>query len=191
MCMRRIRVMATDASSPVVLVRLLCREVRDSRGVEGVGVIGMCLTGNFAITLIGDDSVLALSRRGRLCPSSSRVNSICRLRRSRHRSPRHKSAMHVLRFEDDPLYYREVRCITNLQYRWSGTHKRDRVTGQRPLCAYFDFVDKGATPPAKSPKCSWLFRREAKLVLARPKSRLCCARDGFKITTRRIARLAS
>ena len=40
-------------------IRLLCREVRYQSGVEGVGIIGMCLTGNFAIQLIGDDSVLA------------------------------------------------------------------------------------------------------------------------------------
>jgi dienelactone hydrolase len=61
MCMRKeFRLMATDASSPVAdWLRLLCRQVRDTRGVDGVGVIGMCLTGNFAITLIGDDSVLA------------------------------------------------------------------------------------------------------------------------------------
>ena len=52
--------MTSDRSSPIAdWVRLLCREVRDQRGVKGVGVIGMCLTGNFAIQLIGDDSVLA------------------------------------------------------------------------------------------------------------------------------------
>lgn len=61
LCMRReLRLFVGRESSPVVhWLRALCRDVRDRRGVAGVGVIGMCLTGNFAITLIADDSVLA------------------------------------------------------------------------------------------------------------------------------------
>jgi dienelactone hydrolase len=61
LCMRReFAIFARNQSSPVVdWLRALCRDVRDREGVRGVGVIGMCLTGNFAITLIGDDSVLA------------------------------------------------------------------------------------------------------------------------------------
>jgi dienelactone hydrolase len=51
---------SANRSSPIVdWLKALCNEVRDSRGTPGVGVIGMCLTGNFAISLIGDDSVLA------------------------------------------------------------------------------------------------------------------------------------
>ena len=61
MCMRReFALFAANRSSPIVdWLRALCRNVRDVRNVSGVGVIGMCLTGNFAISLIGDDSVLA------------------------------------------------------------------------------------------------------------------------------------
>jgi dienelactone hydrolase len=60
-CMRReLQLLARNRSSPIVeWLRALCRDVRDQRGVRGVGVIGMCLTGNFAITLMADDSVLA------------------------------------------------------------------------------------------------------------------------------------
>ena len=60
-CLRKeFHLMSSGRSSPIAdWIRLLCREVRDQRGVEGVGIIGMCLTGNFAIQLIGDDSVLA------------------------------------------------------------------------------------------------------------------------------------
>ncbi len=51
-----------NESSPIVdWLKALCRSVRkDYRegGVTGVGVIGMCLTGNFAISLMADDSVL-------------------------------------------------------------------------------------------------------------------------------------
>lgn len=61
MCMRReFALFAANRSSPIVdWLRALCRHVRNSRNASGVGVIGMCLTGNFAITLIGEESVLA------------------------------------------------------------------------------------------------------------------------------------
>jgi len=60
-CMRReLHLFAKRESSPVVdWLRALCRDVREREGVAGVGVIGMCLTGNFAISLIADHSVVA------------------------------------------------------------------------------------------------------------------------------------
>lgn len=61
LCMRReFRLLEKNASSPVVdWLRALCRDLRAAHGVKGVGTIGMCLTGNFAISLLADDSVLA------------------------------------------------------------------------------------------------------------------------------------
>ena len=61
MCMRReFRLFASNQSSPIVdWLRSLCVDVKDRTGAAGVGAIGMCLTGNFAISLIADDSVLA------------------------------------------------------------------------------------------------------------------------------------
>ena len=57
---------AKNRSSPIVdWLKALCRSVRsnninlDPNAAQGVGVIGMCLTGNFAISLMADDSVLA------------------------------------------------------------------------------------------------------------------------------------
>ena len=60
-CMRReFHLFQANRSSPIVdWLKALCRQVRADRGVAGVGVIGMCLTGNFAISLMADDSVLA------------------------------------------------------------------------------------------------------------------------------------
>jgi hypothetical protein len=60
-CIRReIFVFATRRTSPIVdWLRALCRKVRNDSGHEGVGVIGMCLTGGFALTLVADESVLA------------------------------------------------------------------------------------------------------------------------------------
>ncbi len=61
LCMRReFHLFERNRSSPIVdWLRELCRSVRRRQGVPGVGVIGMCLTGNFAISLMADDSVLA------------------------------------------------------------------------------------------------------------------------------------
>lgn len=60
-CMRReFRLFEANRPSPIVdWLKALCRDVKASSGAKGVGVIGMCLTGNFAISLMADDSVLA------------------------------------------------------------------------------------------------------------------------------------
>lgn len=60
-CLRReFSVFSSGKSSPIVdWLRALCRKVCSDTGMPGVGVIGMCLTGNFAISLMGDESVLA------------------------------------------------------------------------------------------------------------------------------------
>jgi len=57
---REFYVLAARKTSPIVeWIRELCRKLKaDSRG-RGVGVIGMCLTGGFALTLVADESVLA------------------------------------------------------------------------------------------------------------------------------------
>ena len=60
-CMRKeFSLFAANRSSPIVdWLKALCRSVRDEQGVRGVAVIGMCLTGNFAISLMADEAVLA------------------------------------------------------------------------------------------------------------------------------------
>jgi dienelactone hydrolase len=60
-CMRKeFAIFEKNKSSPIVdWLKALCQEIRKTESVEGVGVIGMCLTGNFAISLMADDSVLA------------------------------------------------------------------------------------------------------------------------------------
>jgi hypothetical protein len=51
---------STNKSSPIVdWLKALCRDITAHRAFPGVGVIGMSLTGNFALSLIADDSVLA------------------------------------------------------------------------------------------------------------------------------------
>lgn len=61
LCMQReFQIFAKHKSSAAVeWMRALCRHVRDVRGVKGVGCVGMCLTGNFALAMIADEAVLA------------------------------------------------------------------------------------------------------------------------------------
>lgn len=60
-CIRReFNIFARNQTSPIVdWLKALCRDAQQRYDVKGVGVIGMCLTGNFAISLMADDSVLA------------------------------------------------------------------------------------------------------------------------------------
>ena len=60
-CMRReFSLFAKKKASPITnWLRALCGHLKDRYQVKGVGVIGMCLTGNFAISLMADDAVLA------------------------------------------------------------------------------------------------------------------------------------
>ncbi|MDG2304785.1 MAG: dienelactone hydrolase family protein [Candidatus Binatia bacterium] len=53
-------VLAERASSPITdWLRALCREAHQRCGGPGVGAIGMCMTGNFALSLMVDESVMA------------------------------------------------------------------------------------------------------------------------------------
>jgi hypothetical protein len=57
---REIHAFAANNTSPIVnWSRALCRKLKAESNYTGVGVVGMCLTGGFALTLVADDSVLA------------------------------------------------------------------------------------------------------------------------------------
>ncbi|HRI67267.1 MAG TPA: dienelactone hydrolase family protein [Polyangium sp.] len=57
---REFSVLAANESSPIVdWLRGLCRHAHEAVGGKGVGAIGMCLTGNFALTLMVDPYVVA------------------------------------------------------------------------------------------------------------------------------------
>jgi dienelactone hydrolase len=57
---RDFTVLATGRTSPVIeWLKGLARHEKDRCGGPGVGVIGMCFTGNFALAMAADDSVLA------------------------------------------------------------------------------------------------------------------------------------
>src|SRR5262245_5896041 len=57
---REFAVLASRRSSPITdWLRALCRDLHGEIGGKGVGAIGMCLTGNFALALMVDPSVMA------------------------------------------------------------------------------------------------------------------------------------
>ena len=60
-CMRReFSLFSRGKTSPIVnWLTALCRDIKNRTGASGVGAIGMCLTGNIAISLMADDAVLA------------------------------------------------------------------------------------------------------------------------------------
>lgn len=152
MCMRKeFRLMATNASSPIAdWLRLLCREVRDSRGASGVGVIGMCLTGNFAITLIGDDSVLAAVASQPAMPFFKQG--------ALHMSPEEiatsrealeiKGPMRVLRFENDPLSTMEKSDCIHQTFNDDGQERVKEIVlpGKGHSVLTLDFVDEAGHP---------------------------------------------
>jgi len=57
---REFSVLARRQSSPITSwLRALCRRAHEQCGGPGVGAIGMCLTGNFALSLMVDEAVMA------------------------------------------------------------------------------------------------------------------------------------
>lgn len=57
---REFTILATGRSSPVVAwLRALARHAHDRCGGPGVGAIGMCLTGGFALAMAVDETILA------------------------------------------------------------------------------------------------------------------------------------
>lgn len=107
LCMRReFQVFAKNQSSAIVdWMRALCRHVADARKVERVGVIGMCLSANFTMTLIAEPNVWAAV--------ASQPSLPARDQDALHMSPAEvsasraaldaKGAMRAYRFRDDPL----------------------------------------------------------------------------------------
>jgi dienelactone hydrolase len=57
---REFRALAAREASPITsYLRALCRSMYEELGGKGVGAIGMCFTGNFALTLMVDPWVMA------------------------------------------------------------------------------------------------------------------------------------
>jgi dienelactone hydrolase len=57
---RELSVFAANGTSPIIAwLRALCAAAHTELGGPGVGAIGMCITGNFALALMVDDAMMA------------------------------------------------------------------------------------------------------------------------------------
>ena len=150
-CMRKeLHLFAKNRSSPLVdWLAALCRDVRDRTGARGVGVIGMCLTGNFAITLVSDDSVLAavasqpampFAGMGALHMSDDEVAAV------RQRLDEH-GPMLAYRFAGDPLVTKKKFAAIDRAFNQGGERIRLKVLpGRGHSVLTLDFVDEAGHP---------------------------------------------
>ena len=107
---REFSVLARGAASPITeWLRALCRKVHGDCGGPGVGAVGMCLTGNFALALMVDESVMApvLSQPSLPFPITGAHRAALHLSDEqlavvKHRA-RHGCGVLGLRFSADPM----------------------------------------------------------------------------------------
>ena len=150
-CMRReFTLFAKNKSSPVVKwLGALCSHVKEQYGVDGVGVIGMCLTGNFAISLMAERDVLAavasqpslpLFSNGSLHMSDQQVTEI-------RAGLDEKGAMLAYRFQGDKLctaakFDAIDAAFNNDRERIKLTH----VAGNKHSLLTVHFIDEAGSP---------------------------------------------
>ena len=104
---REFSAFAANKSSPIVdWLRALARQAHEECGGKGVGAIGMCFTGNFALNLMLEPSVLApvlsqpslpLARKGGMHISSEDLRCV------KERLDKEDLTVLAYRFEGDPL----------------------------------------------------------------------------------------
>lgn len=154
-CMRReFRLLARNEGGPVVdWLRALCRDVRDRHAVAGVGVIGMCLTGNFAISLVGDDSVLAAVASQPsmpVIPQGSLQLSRAEIEAARRHLDEH-GPMLAFRFEHDVLC--SARKFEAIGRAFNDDRERVRLTtlpGRGHSVLTVHFVDEAGHPTRRA-----------------------------------------
>ena len=151
MCLRKeFHLLSRDRSSPITdWIRQLCRHIRDESGTDGVGIIGMCLTGNFAIQLIGDESVIAAVASQPAMPFLRKGHFICHLptltKAGRRWIP---GPMRLLRFENDPLCTEAKSACVHRAFNDDGVDRVQEITlpGKGHSVLTLDFVDKTGHP---------------------------------------------
>ena len=152
MCLRKeFHLLSRDRSSPITdWIRQLCRHIRDESGTDGVGIIGMCLTGNFAIQLIGDESVLAAVASQPAMPffkQGSLHMSPADIEQSRQALDS-KGPMRLLRFDNDPLCTAAKSACLHKAFNDDGAHRVREITlpGKGHSVLTLDFVDEAGHP---------------------------------------------
>ena len=151
MCMRReFHLFARKQTSPVVdWLRALSRHVM-SEHAAGVGVIGMCLTGNFAISLMAEPNVLAAVSAQPSLPVHSKhalhmsEQDVDTIKREIDR----KGPMKAFRFEKDKLCRDERFACLAKTFNEPGKERIELNVLPGPGHAVFtlDFVDQAGHP---------------------------------------------
>lgn len=151
-CMRReFKVFAKNQSSPVVdWLKALCADLKQQYNTPGVAVIGMCLTGNFAISLMAEDAVLAgfasqpampLQAQKALHLSRTEINAV--------KSKLDKvGPMHCGRFEKDKLCTAQKFDLLKRQFNDDGNERMilHELPGRGHSILTLDFVDEEGHP---------------------------------------------
>jgi dienelactone hydrolase len=151
-CMRKeFHLFQANRSSPIVdWLKALCRDIQASHGVNGVGVIGMCLTGNFAISLMADDSVLAavasqpampIGKQSALHMSDEDIAAV----KSGIDS---KAPMQAYRFEGDPMCTAAKFASIESAFNDGGAARVElhSLPGKQHSVLTLDFVDEVGHP---------------------------------------------
>jgi len=125
---REIHLLKAKSSSPITLwLRDLCNHIRSQSDYNGVGVLGMCLTGNFAMTLMADDAVLgAVSAQPSLParPHSALHMSDSDIKNTSNRLDDLGHYMHAYRFKSDVICKAEKFSAIDKTFN---TAERERV----------------------------------------------------------------
>lgn len=154
-CMRReFSLFAKNQTSPVVRwLGALCLAVKDQYQVDGIGVIGMCLTGNFAISLMANDAVLAAVASQPSLPlfgakslhmSAQEISEI-------RRGLDEKGAMLAFRFSGDKLCTQAK--FDALDAAFNDDHDRIKLTnvdGNKHALLTVHFIDEKGSPTDKA-----------------------------------------
>lgn len=154
-CMRKeLKIFSTQQSSPIVdWLRALCNKAKNDNHVKGVAVIGMCLTGNFAISLMADDAVLAsfasqpslpVHRQAAIQLSADEIENI------KHRLDE-LGQMHCARFEKDKICQSSKFDLYDKAFNQDGKEriKLHTLPGNGHSILTLDFVDENGHPTKK------------------------------------------
>lgn len=151
-CMtREFKLFRRGDSSPIVdWLAALCRDIKQQYAVDGVAVIGMCLTGNFAISLMADESVLAAYASQPSLPIGNQKG----LDLSRDQTNKVKTRlealgpMHCGRFEGDKTCTAAKFEMLDETFNGDGTERIifHTVPGKGHSLVTLDFVDEPGHP---------------------------------------------
>lgn len=152
LCLRKeFKIFAKNESSPIVdWLKGLCVKMKADHQVPGVAVIGMCVTGNFAISLMAEDAVLAgfasqpampLQSQNALHLSEAEI-SIIKSRLDKI------GPMHCGRFEGDKACTARKFDLIKRKFNSDGVEriKLHELPGKGHSILTLDFVDEAGHP---------------------------------------------